>query len=231
MGVVFRLLLAAGPRTLACQASSCLDNLLLISVNGHWLLPPLATPDTEPTPLPSRPTPASDPVLRSTSLASATPCCIFWGTAHLRASLPLAPQPIFRATRGLSLPCIALPIPHSNSPYTLQLPEQSPAQPTRNLLFPLDHTLCRPSLRRLAAAIRHTEVMDTPKIPPPRDEGERQVLQELELILARLQMIRADRANYVRSQDVRSLYDQTIAQVRLLNDTRKGKKTEENRGV
>jgi hypothetical protein len=73
--------------------------------------------------------------------------------------------------------------------------------------------------------------MDTPKIPPPRNEGERQVLQELELVLARLQMIRADRANYVRSQDVRSLYDQTIAQVRLLNDIRKGKKTEENRGV
>ncbi|KAI1875441.1 hypothetical protein JX265_004499 [Neoarthrinium moseri] len=71
--------------------------------------------------------------------------------------------------------------------------------------------------------------MDTPKIPPPRDEGEKQVLKELELILSELQILRADRANYVRSQDVMVLHDRTIEQVRRLNEIRQGKKTEENR--
>jgi hypothetical protein len=73
--------------------------------------------------------------------------------------------------------------------------------------------------------------MDTPKFPPPRDEGEMQILQELELVLAQLQIRRADRANYVRSQDVMILYDQTIQQVRHLTELRQGKKVEENRGM
>ncbi|KAK9782878.1 hypothetical protein AB5N19_09463 [Seiridium cardinale] len=71
--------------------------------------------------------------------------------------------------------------------------------------------------------------MDTPRIPPPSDEGELQILQELELVQSQLQIRRADRANYVRSQDVMVLYDQTIEQVRRLTEIRQGKKTQENR--
>lgn len=73
--------------------------------------------------------------------------------------------------------------------------------------------------------------MDTPKFPPPSDAAEQQVLQELELVLSELQIRRADRANYVRSQDVMVLYDQVIEQVRRLNEIRQGKKTQENRGA
>ncbi|KAH8201914.1 hypothetical protein TruAng_003906 [Truncatella angustata] len=71
--------------------------------------------------------------------------------------------------------------------------------------------------------------MDTPKFPPPSNEAEQQVLQELDLILSQLQIRRADRANYVRSEDVETLYNQTIEQVARLNETRQGKKTQENR--
>lgn len=73
--------------------------------------------------------------------------------------------------------------------------------------------------------------MDTPKFPPPRNEAELQVLQELELIQSQLQIRRADRANYVRSRDVITLYDQTIEQVRRLTEVRQGRKSEENRGM
>lgn len=71
--------------------------------------------------------------------------------------------------------------------------------------------------------------MDTPKFPPPSNEGEQEILQNLELVLAQLQIRRADRANYVRSQDVMELYDQTIEQVRKLTELRQGKKVAENR--
>lgn len=73
--------------------------------------------------------------------------------------------------------------------------------------------------------------MDTPKFPPPSNEGEQEILQQLELVLSQLQIRRADRANYVRSQDVMVLYDQTIEQVRKLAELRQGKKVGENRGM
>lgn len=81
------------------------------------------------------------------------------------------------------------------------------------------------------AVQHHTIKMDTPKFPPPSNEGEQEILQNLELVLAQLQIRRADRANYVRSQDVMELYDQTIEQVRKLTELRQGKKVAENRGM
>jgi hypothetical protein len=74
-------------------------------------------------------------------------------------------------------------------------------------------------------------IMDTPKIPAPRDEGEKQVLEKLVTIRDQLQLRKLDRTTYVRTQDVMVLYDQTVEQVRSLNEIRKGKKSEENRGV
>ncbi|KAI0913855.1 hypothetical protein F4823DRAFT_558685 [Ustulina deusta] len=71
--------------------------------------------------------------------------------------------------------------------------------------------------------------METPKFPPPRDEGEKQVLEELVAIQDRLLLRKLDRTTYVRSQDVIGLYDETTHQVKRLNEIRSGKSVEENR--
>lgn len=68
-------------------------------------------------------------------------------------------------------------------------------------------------------------------IPAPKDEGEREVLEKLIAIRDQLQLRKLDRTTYVRTQDVMILYDQTIEQVRILNEVRHGKSAEENRGT
>ncbi|KAI0554566.1 hypothetical protein F4679DRAFT_526584 [Xylaria curta] len=71
--------------------------------------------------------------------------------------------------------------------------------------------------------------MDTPKFPAPQDEGEKQVLEKLVAIQDQLLLRKLDRTTYVRSQDVIGLYDETVHQVRRLNEIRNGKSVEENR--
>ncbi|KAI1466037.1 uncharacterized protein F4812DRAFT_461014 [Daldinia caldariorum] len=71
--------------------------------------------------------------------------------------------------------------------------------------------------------------METPKIPAPKDEGEKEVLEKLIAIRDQLQLRKLDRTTYVRTQDVMILYDQTIEQVKILNEMRRGKSVEENR--
>ncbi|KAI1365748.1 hypothetical protein F5Y08DRAFT_327796 [Xylaria arbuscula] len=71
--------------------------------------------------------------------------------------------------------------------------------------------------------------METPKIPPPQDEGEKQILAKLVEIQDKLLLRKLDRTTYVRSQDVITLYDETTHQVKLLNEIRSGKSVEENR--
>lgn len=71
--------------------------------------------------------------------------------------------------------------------------------------------------------------METPKFPPPQNEGEKQVLESLVAIQDQLLLRKLDRTTYVRSQDVMGLYDQTLHQVKLLNEIRNGKSVEENR--
>ncbi|KAI8946583.1 hypothetical protein F4801DRAFT_55005 [Xylaria longipes] len=71
--------------------------------------------------------------------------------------------------------------------------------------------------------------MDTPKIPAPQDEGEKQVLEKLVAVQDQLLLRKLDRTTYVRSQDVMGLYDETVYQVRRLNEIRSGKSVEENR--
>lgn len=73
--------------------------------------------------------------------------------------------------------------------------------------------------------------METPKIPAPKDEGEREVLERLIAIRDQLQLRKLDRTTYVRTQDVMILYDQTVEQVKILNEIRAGKETEENQGT
>ncbi|KAI2625857.1 hypothetical protein GGR54DRAFT_593260 [Hypoxylon sp. NC1633] len=71
--------------------------------------------------------------------------------------------------------------------------------------------------------------MDTPQIPAPKDEGEREVLERLIAIRDQLQLRKIDRTTYVRTQDVMILYDQTVEQVRILSEIRNGNPAEENR--
>ncbi|KAI0024186.1 hypothetical protein F4780DRAFT_649350 [Xylariomycetidae sp. FL0641] len=71
--------------------------------------------------------------------------------------------------------------------------------------------------------------MDTPKVPAPKDEREKKILEELILIRDQLLLRKLDRTTYVRTQDVMVLYDQAIEQVKQLNEIRQGKASEENR--
>ena len=72
--------------------------------------------------------------------------------------------------------------------------------------------------------------METPAIPPPKDSREQEVLDKLVLIRDRILLLKQDRTNYIRTQDVMALYDETVEQVRHLNESRKGRSYEENRG-
>jgi hypothetical protein len=72
--------------------------------------------------------------------------------------------------------------------------------------------------------------MDSPSCPPPKDAREQQILDHLVAIQDKLLLLKADRTTYIRSQDVIPLYDETIEQVRQLNEVRTGDQKQENRG-
>lgn len=59
--------------------------------------------------------------------------------------------------------------------------------------------------------------MDTPAVPLPRDPRERAVLEQLVMIRDHLLLLKQDRTNYIRAQDVLPLFDQTMEQVKELN--------------
>ncbi|KAL2158210.1 hypothetical protein VTH06DRAFT_4530 [Thermothelomyces fergusii] len=72
--------------------------------------------------------------------------------------------------------------------------------------------------------------MDTPAVPMPKDERERRILDKLTAIQDKLLLLKRDRTQYIRSQDVIMLHDQLVEQVRQLNEVRKGEEhKEENR--
>ncbi|KAF4978987.1 hypothetical protein FZEAL_4718 [Fusarium zealandicum] len=58
--------------------------------------------------------------------------------------------------------------------------------------------------------------MDTPAIPLPRDPRERAILDKLVMIRDHLLLLKQDRTNYIRTQDVMPLFDQTMDQVKEL---------------
>jgi hypothetical protein len=62
--------------------------------------------------------------------------------------------------------------------------------------------------------------MDTPAIPMPRDPREQAILQKLQLIRDRLLLLKQDRTNYIRTQDVMPLFDETMDQVKELTVVR-----------
>lgn len=64
--------------------------------------------------------------------------------------------------------------------------------------------------------------METPAIPMPKDERERQMLDKLTVIRDSLLLLKRDRTKYIRTQDVMLLHDQLVDQVKQLNEIRKG---------
>ncbi|KXJ90810.1 hypothetical protein Micbo1qcDRAFT_67233 [Microdochium bolleyi] len=73
--------------------------------------------------------------------------------------------------------------------------------------------------------------MDTPKVPAPKDQGEKDILKELVAIRDELLLRKMDRTTYVRSQDVLGLYDRTVAEVKKLNEIRADKPDAEENQV
>ncbi|KKY32543.1 hypothetical protein UCDDA912_g07437 [Diaporthe ampelina] len=62
--------------------------------------------------------------------------------------------------------------------------------------------------------------MDTPAIPPPQDAREQEVMERLTAIRDQLLLLKQDRTKYIRSQDVIGLYEQTIEEIRKVNEIR-----------
>ncbi|KAK7431897.1 hypothetical protein QQZ08_001516 [Neonectria magnoliae] len=62
--------------------------------------------------------------------------------------------------------------------------------------------------------------METPAIPLPRDPRERAILDRLVMIQDQLLLLKQDRTNYIRTQDVMPLFEQTMEQVKELNVVR-----------
>ncbi len=71
--------------------------------------------------------------------------------------------------------------------------------------------------------------METPAIPMPKDERERQILDKLMAIRDSLLLLKRDRTQYIRTQDVMHLYDKLVEQVKQVNEVRKGEPKGENR--
>lgn len=61
---------------------------------------------------------------------------------------------------------------------------------------------------------------DSPVAPAPVSAQEKPILDQLLLIRDKLLLLKEDKSTYVKSSDVIPLYEQTIDQVHLLNDTR-----------
>lgn len=86
------------------------------------------------------------------------------------------------------------------------------------------HSLFKPETIHLVA-------METPMVPMPKDSEEREILERLTIIRDKLLLLKQDRTKYIRSQDIVVLYDETVDQVRRLNEARKGKDKSENKGM
>ncbi|CAO2658749.1 Nn.00g064720.m01.CDS01 [Neocucurbitaria sp. VM-36] len=70
---------------------------------------------------------------------------------------------------------------------------------------------------------------DSPLPRIPLDPKEQPILDKLQSIRTQLQLLKRDRSTYFKSQDVLSLYDQVIEQVKILNEIRVTKRLEQNK--
>lgn len=72
---------------------------------------------------------------------------------------------------------------------------------------------------------------DSPRLSLPIDPEERPIEGQLLQIRSKLELLKADKSNYVKSEDVVQLYEEVIVQVNALNEIRKTKRYEQNRGA
>lgn len=71
---------------------------------------------------------------------------------------------------------------------------------------------------------------DSPAVLLPLDPKEKPILDKLLYIREELELLKADRTQYVKSQDVIALYGQVIEQVESINTLRVTKRDVQNRG-
>lgn len=72
---------------------------------------------------------------------------------------------------------------------------------------------------------------DSPFVRAPLDPSEQPILDNLLQIRAQLEFLKQDKSTYVKSQDVIALYKLVVEQVEILNQLRKDKRDEQNRGT
>jgi hypothetical protein len=72
---------------------------------------------------------------------------------------------------------------------------------------------------------------DSPRLSLPIDPEERPIESSLLQIRSKLELLKADKSNYVKSEDVMQLYEEVIVQVNALNKLRENKRDEQNRGM
>jgi len=70
---------------------------------------------------------------------------------------------------------------------------------------------------------------DSPRVNAPLDPSERPILDNLIQIRTRLELLKADKTKYVKSEDVMTTFHDLIAQVHSLNELRTNKRDEQNR--
>ncbi|KAL0263460.1 hypothetical protein SLS55_002440 [Diplodia seriata] len=72
---------------------------------------------------------------------------------------------------------------------------------------------------------------DSPAVRAPLDPQEQPILDQLLSIRTQLELLRADKSTYVKSEDVIRLYGNIIEQVERVNQLRTHKRLEQNRGL
>jgi hypothetical protein len=72
---------------------------------------------------------------------------------------------------------------------------------------------------------------DSPFVKAPLDPKEQPILDRVLQIRDELSLLKSDKSTYVKSQDVMTIYQQINEQVEVLNQIRKDKRDEQNRGV
>lgn len=72
---------------------------------------------------------------------------------------------------------------------------------------------------------------DSPHPRIPLDPSEQPILERLLKIRDRLSLLKQDRSQYIRSEDVIRLYNEVIEQVGALNEIRTNKREEQNKGT
>ena len=70
---------------------------------------------------------------------------------------------------------------------------------------------------------------DSPRVSAPLDPSELPILERLTQIRTRLELLKADKTKYVKSEDVIATFHDLIEQVHALNNIRKTKRDEQNR--